>query len=102
MEANETAIKAIEIKELPIYYILLAKIAKRMGQYTRCSSIIGEGISKNIFDEQAVLELIYLYLSIDKKENAKSLLHKLEAMPNAKTVLSLDKKKELENIIGIF
>jgi len=100
VEARDMAIKALEIKALPTYYVLLATIAKEMGEYSKCEAIVSEGFKKKIFDESAVLELIYLYLSMGKKEKAKELLHALDAMPYAKNVLSLEIKKELENIIG--
>lgn len=102
VEANDMAIKAIEFKELPAYYLLLAKIAKDMGQYARCSAIISEGFKKKIFDEHSILDLIYLYLSMNKKKEAQGLLHTLKDMPHTDNLLSLEKKKELENIIGSY
>ena len=85
-EANEKAWKALGISAEVKTYSLIAKIAKEMGDYAQSEFCLIKAIEEFGENVELLLDLAYLYLFLNKKDKALSILEQIKKLDNIKDI----------------
>ena len=85
-EANEKAWKALGISAEVKTYSLIAKIAKEMGDYAQSEFCLIKAIEEFGENVELLLDLVYLYLFLNKKDKALSILEQIKKLDNIKDI----------------
>ena len=97
-EAENYAVKAHESSPSPETYRLIALIAREMGNYARSELSLMQAIDEYGKNEELLFDLVNLFLSMNKKEKAVSILNELKTLSNAEEIICSNKFIELERL----
>lgn len=97
-EAENYAVKAHDISPSPESFRLISCITKEMGDYARSEASLMQAISEYGKTEELLFDLANLFLSINKKEKALSVLSELKTLPNSEEIMFSSKFLELEKL----
>lgn len=92
-EAQSYAVKALDISPSIEAYRLISIIAKEMGDYERSEASLVQALNEYGKNEELLFDLVNLFLSINKKEKAISVLQELKAIStlNSNRLIELEK-----------
>ena len=92
-EAQSYAVKALDISPSVEAYRLISIIAKEMGDYERSEASLMQALNEYGKNEELLFDLVNLFLSINKKEKAISVLQELKAIStlNSNRLIELEK-----------
>ena len=98
-EAENYAVKALDIFSSLEAYRLIACIAKEMGDYARSEASLMQALNEFGNNDEALFDLANLFLSINKKEKALYVLDEIKALPDNEKIINSNRFIELEKLV---
>ncbi|MGP1439253.1 MAG: TPR domain-containing protein [Treponema sp.] len=98
-EAENYAVKALDILPSLEAYRLIATIAKEMGNYARSETSLMQALNDYGKNEDVLFDLANLFLSINKKEKVSYVLEEIKSLPNSKEIMQTNRFIELKHLI---
>lgn len=98
-EAQNYAVKALDISPNIEVYRLISRIAKEMGDYERSEASLMQALNEYGKNEELLFDLANLFLTTNKKDKALYVLDELKALPNNKEILHSNRFIELEKLV---
>ena len=96
-EAENYAVKALDISPSIKAYRLIGLIVKEMGDYARSEAALMQALHEYGRNEELLFDLANLFLSTNKKEKAVAILQEIKTLPN--NTINLNRVIELEKLI---